>query len=89
MVKGSYRDGLRTGMWYTYSLVKDGNKTDSLVMFKGNLLMTCPMESIPVLGQPEKFMTKGFYVMGKKEGDWMINNSERDPVSYHYIQRWS
>jgi len=75
-VKGSYRDGLRTGMWYTYSLVKDGNKTDSLVMFKGNFIDDLPDGKHTWYWDNGKVHDEGLYVMGKKEGDWMINNSD-------------
>lgn len=78
-VKGSYRDGLRTGIWYTYSLQKHDDKTDSLLMFKGNFIDDLPDGKHTWYWDNGKVHDEGFYIMGKKEGDWMINNSDGTP----------
>jgi len=75
-VKGSYHDGLRTGIWYTFSLQKNGDKTDSLVMFRGNFIDDFPDGKHTWYWDNGKVHDEGFYVMGKKEGDWVINNSD-------------
>ncbi len=75
-VKGNYRDGLRSGIWYTYSLIKNGEKTDSLLMFKGNFIDDLPDGKHTWYWDNGKVHDEGLYVMGKKEGDWMINNSD-------------
>ena len=75
-VKGTFRDGLRTGMWYTYSLQKNGDKTDSLVMFKGNFIDDLADGRHTWFWDNGKVHDEGLYVMGKKEGDWIINNSD-------------
>jgi len=75
-VKGTFRDGLRTGMWYTYSLQKNGDKMDSLVMFKGNFIDDLADGRHTWFWDNGKVHDEGLYVMGKKEGDWIINNSD-------------
>lgn len=75
-VKGNYRDGLRTGMWCTYSLAKYKDKTDSLLMFKGNYIEDLPDGKHIWFWDNGKVHDEGMYIMGKKEGDWVINNSD-------------
>ncbi|MCX6285390.1 MAG: toxin-antitoxin system YwqK family antitoxin [Bacteroidetes bacterium] len=75
-VKGTFRDGLRTGVWYTYSLVRNAEKTDSLLMFKGNFIDDLPDGKHIWFWDNGKVHDEGLFVMGKKEGDWIINNSD-------------
>ncbi|MEI7492396.1 MAG: toxin-antitoxin system YwqK family antitoxin [Bacteroidota bacterium] len=75
-VKGTYRDGLRTGVWYTYSLVRNAEKTDSLLMFKGNFIDDLPDGKHIWFWDNGKVHDEGLFVMGKKEGEWVINNSD-------------
>ncbi len=75
-VRGTFRDGLRTGMWYTYSLVRNAEKTDSLLMFKGNFIDDLPDGKHIWFWDNGKVHDEGFFVMGKKEGEWVINNSD-------------
>jgi len=75
-VKGTFRDGLRTGMWFSYFLAKNGEKTDSLLMFKGNFIDDLPDGKHVWYWDNGKIHDEGLFVMGRKEGDWMINNSD-------------
>jgi len=75
-VKGNYRDGLRAGIWSTYSLLKNGGKTDSLLMFRGNYIDDLPDGKHIWYWDNGKVHDEGLFVMGRKEGDWMINNSD-------------
>ncbi len=75
-VKGNYRDGLRSGLWYTFSLLKNGDKTDSLLMFRGNFIDDLADGKHTWFWDNGKVHDEGLFVMGKKEGDWMINNSD-------------
>jgi antitoxin component YwqK of YwqJK toxin-antitoxin module len=73
-VKGVYRDGQRNGMWYTYNLVRNGEKTDSMIVFKGNFIDDLPDGKHSWFWDNGKVHDEGLYVMGKKEGDWTIYN---------------
>lgn len=75
-VKGNFRDGLRTGMWYSFLLSRNDDKTDSLLMFKGNFIDDLPDGKHIRYWENGKVHDEGLFVMGRKEGDWMIYNSD-------------
>jgi len=75
-VKGTYREGQRNGMWYTYNLSRNGEKTDSLVVFKGNFIDDLPDGKHSWYWDNGKVHDEGFFVMGKKVGDWAMYNSD-------------
>jgi antitoxin component YwqK of YwqJK toxin-antitoxin module len=73
-IKGTYRDGLRNGMWYYYYLDLNGEKRDSLCYFKGNFVKDNPDGKHVYFWDNGKVKDEGLYVMGKKEGDWVKYN---------------
>lgn len=75
-VRGRYREGLRQDVWYSYSLNKKEGKTDSLIVYKGNYIDDLPDGKHYLYWDNGKIREEGLYIMGKKEGDWMIYNSD-------------
>ena len=75
-IRGTYRDGLRNGIWYNYYLISDGLKTDSICFFKGNYIDDNPDGKHVYYWENEKVKDEGSYVMGKKEGEWYKYNSD-------------
>lgn len=73
-IKGTYRDGLRNGMWYYYYLDYDGVKWDSLCFFKGNFVEDNPDGNHVYYWENGNKKDEGRYMMGKKEGDWYKYN---------------
>jgi antitoxin component YwqK of YwqJK toxin-antitoxin module len=72
--RGTYRDGLRNGMWYNFYLNSDSLKTDSLCYFKGNFIEDNPDGRHIYYWENGKVKDEGSYVMGKKEGEWYKYN---------------
>jgi uncharacterized protein len=72
--RGTYRDGLRNGMWYCYYLDVNGEKTDSLLNFKGGYIEDNPDGKHIYYWENGKVKDEGIYIMGKKEGDWFKYN---------------
>jgi antitoxin component YwqK of YwqJK toxin-antitoxin module len=75
-IKGTYREGQRNGMWYTYSLSRNSGKTDSLILFKGNFIDDLPDGKHSWFWDNGKVHDEGFFVVGKKEGEWTLYNSD-------------
>jgi len=75
-IKGTYRDGLRNGMWSYYFLQRNGTKTDSLLCFKGNFVEDNPDGRHVYYWENGKIKDEGIYIMGKREGEWIKNNSD-------------
>ncbi|MEI7662416.1 MAG: toxin-antitoxin system YwqK family antitoxin [Bacteroidota bacterium] len=73
-IRGTYRDGLRNGMWYNYYLNLNGAKTDSLLYFKGGFVEDNPDGKHIWYWENGKIKDEGSYVMGKKEGEWLKYN---------------
>ena len=73
-IRGTYRDGLRNGMWYNYYLDSNGTKTDSLLYFKGAFIEDNPDGKHIYYWENGKVKDEGVYVMGKKEGEWLKYN---------------
>ena len=73
-IRGSYRDGLRHGMWYYMLIDTTGGKTDSLNMYKGNFIDDNPDGKHTWYWDNGKIREEGSYVMGRKEGDWFRYN---------------
>jgi len=74
VTRGIYRDGLRNGMWYSFILSKNGEKTDSLLCFRGAYVEDNPDGKHVWYWDNGKVRDEGTYVMGKKEGDWLKYN---------------
>ena len=68
--RGSYRDGLRIGMWYAYHLQPNENKTDSLLIFKGGFIEDLPDGKHVYYWDNENVRDEGNYIVGRKEGNW-------------------
>jgi uncharacterized protein len=77
--RGFYRDGLKNGKWSSYYLVNNGVKTDSTVSFTGSFVDDNPDGKHVYYWDNGKVRTEGPYVMGKKEGDWIIYNYDGTP----------
>ena len=73
-IRGTYRDGLRNGMWYNYYLDVNGSKTDSILSFRGGFVEDNPNGKHIYYWENGKIKDEGSYVMGKKEGDWLKYN---------------
>ena len=73
-IRGTYRDGLRNGMWYNFNLDTVGNRVDSLLRFKGNFIEDNPDGKHVYYWENGKIKDEGNFVMGKKEGDWFKYN---------------
>jgi antitoxin component YwqK of YwqJK toxin-antitoxin module len=73
-IRGTYRDGLKNGMWYNLYLNTDGVKIDSLCFFKGNFIEDNPDGKHTYYWENGKVKDEGYYVMGKKEGEWYKYN---------------
>jgi uncharacterized protein len=77
--RGTYRDGLKTGMWKTYYLVQKDNKTDSILSFTGNFIEDNPDGKHVYYWDNGKIKDEGLYIMSKKEGDWILYNYDGTP----------
>lgn len=73
-IRGTYRDGLRNGMWRNFYLDRNEDKTDSLCYFKGAFIEDNPDGKHTYYWENGKVKDEGFYVMGKKEGEWYKYN---------------
>ena len=69
-MRGTYRDGLRNGMWYNFYLVRNENKTDSICFFKGGFIEDNPNGKHTFYWENGKVKDEGGYVNGRKEGEW-------------------
>jgi antitoxin component YwqK of YwqJK toxin-antitoxin module len=78
--KGTYRDGLKTGKWISYYLFPNGSATDSIRSFEGNFIEDNPDGKHIYYWENGKIRDEGLYVMGKKEGDWTLYNSDGTPI---------
>lgn len=75
-VKGSYSNGLRTGMWGYYYLNNNEKGTDSLCFFKGAYIEDNPHGRHVYYWENGKVKTEGNYAVGKREGDWYLYNED-------------
>ncbi|MEI7980664.1 MAG: hypothetical protein WCI71_03365 [Bacteroidota bacterium] len=73
-IRGTYRDGLRNGIWSYYYIDYDGVKWDSLCYFKGNFVEDNPDGKHIYYWDNGKVRDEGLYIMGKREGDWIKYN---------------
>jgi antitoxin component YwqK of YwqJK toxin-antitoxin module len=73
-IRGSYRDGLRNGMWYNFYLDFNGVITDSLCYFKGGFIEDNPDGKHTYYWENGKVKDEGIYVNGRKEGEWYKYN---------------
>jgi uncharacterized protein len=73
-IRGTYRDGLRNGMWYNFYLDRHGNVTDSLCYFKGRFIEDNPDGKHTYYWENGKVKDEGNYVNGRKEGEWIKYN---------------
>lgn len=72
--RGSYRDGLRTGLWLQYYLIDNEQKKDSILSFKGSFTEDLPDGKHYYYWDNGKVKDEGVFVMGKKEGEWLKYN---------------
>jgi antitoxin component YwqK of YwqJK toxin-antitoxin module len=77
--RGTYRDGLKNGMWKTYFLFPKEAKTDSILSFSGNFIEDNPDGKHVYYWDNGKIKDEGFYIMSKKEGDWILYNYDGTP----------
>ena len=73
-IRGTYRDGLRNGMWYNFYLDRNGEKTDSLCYFKGSFIEDNPNGKHSWYWENGNLKDEGNYVNGRKEGEWYKYN---------------
>jgi len=69
--RGTYRDGLKNGKWVSYHLISTNAKTDSILSFSGSFVEDNPDGKHIYYWDNGKVKDEGFYLMGKKEGDWI------------------
>jgi antitoxin component YwqK of YwqJK toxin-antitoxin module len=69
--RGTYRDGLKNGKWVSYQLLSVNTKTDSILSFSGSFVEDNPDGKHIYYWDNGKVKDEGFYLMGKKEGDWI------------------
>jgi antitoxin component YwqK of YwqJK toxin-antitoxin module len=74
--KGTYRDGLRTGVWTSYQLTRNGAVTDTMILSTGGYVDDLPDGKHITYWDNGKIKQEGSYVMGKKEGNWNLFNSD-------------
>jgi uncharacterized protein len=77
--RGTYRDGLKNGMWKSYYLIQKGSATDSILRFSGNFIDDNPDGKHVYYWENGNLKEEGLYIMGKKEGDWLLNNFDGTP----------
>jgi antitoxin component YwqK of YwqJK toxin-antitoxin module len=80
MEKGNYRDGMKNGKWTTYYFSRRGGVADTLKSFEGNFIEDNPDGKHFYYWDNGKIKDEGFYIMGKKEGDWIKYNSDGTPA---------
>jgi antitoxin component YwqK of YwqJK toxin-antitoxin module len=73
-IRGTYRDGLRNGLWYNFYLDRNGDKTDSLCYFKGSFIEDNPDGKHIWYWENGKVKDEGSYINGRKEGEWYKYN---------------
>lgn len=73
-IKGSYRDGLRNGMWYYMLLDTAGTRIDSVIVYKGNFIDDNPDGQHTWYWDNGRVKEEGTFIMGKREGDWFRFN---------------
>jgi antitoxin component YwqK of YwqJK toxin-antitoxin module len=73
-IRGTYRDGQRSGMWYNFYLDRTETKTDSICYFKGSFIDDNPNGKHIYYWENGKVKDEGSYVNGRKEGDWYKYN---------------
>ena len=69
--RGTYRDGLKNGKWVSYHLIQKDSKTDSTLSFTGSFVEDNPDGKHITYWDNGKIKDEGFYLMGKKDGDWI------------------
>jgi len=74
LIRGTYLDGLRNGMWYNYYLEPKEGVTDSICFFKGGFLEDNPNGKHTYYWENGKVKDEGSYINGKKEGEWYKYN---------------
>lgn len=74
--RGTYRDGMRNGLWTSWYLNRNGSVTDSVCFFKGSFIDDNPDGKHITYWENGKIKEEGLYVGGRKEGDWYLYNSD-------------
>jgi len=74
--RGTFRDGLKTGIWFTFRLQENENQVDSILLFKGGFLEDLPDGKHIYYWENGNIHDEGIYIMGRKEEDWYKYNSD-------------
>jgi len=80
--RGTFHDGLKTGTWHGYYLYKKDSLSsvmDSLPSYVGNFVDDNPDGKHTYFWNTGKLKEEGTFIMGKKEGDWLICNEDGTP----------
>ena len=77
--RGTYRDGLRNGKWVSYNLAPRETQVDSVLIFTGNFIEDNPDGKHFYYWDNGKLKQEGLWIMGKKEGDWLLYNYDGTP----------
>lgn len=72
--RGSYRDGLRTGLWEGFYLTPVDGRVDSTLSFTGSFIEDLPDGKHTWYWDNGKVREEGAYVMGSREGNWNVYN---------------
>jgi len=72
--KGSYRDGLRTGLWQGFYLTPAEGRVDSTLSFSGSYIEDLPDGKQSWYWDNGKLREEGGCVMGNREGNWNMYN---------------
>lgn len=75
-VRGSYREGMRTGLWEYFYIDRNGDRTDSLCFYRGSYIDDNPDGKHTWYWETGALKNEGSYVNGRKEGDWLLYNSD-------------
>lgn len=74
--RGTYRDGLRTGLWEGFYLVTSEGKADSTLSFTGQFVEDLPDGKQVWYWPNGKVKEEGTFVMGSREGNWNLYNDD-------------
>jgi uncharacterized protein len=71
---GSYRDGLRSGLWQGFYLTPAEGRVDSTLSFSGSYIEDLPDGKQTWYWDNGKLREEGTCVMGNREGNWNVYN---------------
>ncbi|MCX6244584.1 MAG: hypothetical protein NTU98_07740 [Bacteroidetes bacterium] len=85
--RGTYRDGLKNGKWDSFHMTILNSKTDSVISFSGSFVEDNPDGKHIYYWDNGKVKNEGSYLMGKKEGDWIMYEYDGTPFMVITYQR--